>query len=288
MTDIGCDLHFHSTHSDGRYSPSQLARLLKKRGVRVAALTDHDTFTGCLKFFEEALRLDIVAIPALELTTWLEADGAGEEVHVLAMGLRVDEELARGLEEIKRQRNDLQARICQRLRAEGYAFDFERLRRRAEPDPVMVVHFVKDYLLRRPLRSALGLATGSVRRWFDHFEENVYGPGGKAYLQPPLSFSEGIAWARRYGALAVVAHPKKIASPKVREAALLADIDGIEAFYSGQEVMKGELLQLAGSRGLAVTGGSDYHGFSGPPYSGWRMPQGHVNNLLERLGLAPI
>jgi len=230
----------------------------------------------------------MVTIPALELTTWLEADGAGEEVHVLAMGLRVDEELARGLAQIKQQRNELQVRICERLRAEGYDFNFEQLRRRAEPDPVMVAHFVRDYLLRRPLWSAIGLATGGVRRWFDHFEEDVYGPAGKAYLPPPLLFSEGIAWARRHGALAIVAHPAKIASSKMREAALSADIDGIETFYKGQEAMKDELLRIAKSRGLVVTGGSDYHGFSGGPYSGWKMPQGHVNDLLERLGLTPI
>ena len=288
MSDIDCDLHFHSTHSDGRHSPSQLARLLKRRGVRLAALTDHDTCGGSLKFFEEASRFDIITIPALELTTWLEAGGSGEEVHVLAMGLRVDKELARGLEEIKQQRNELQVRICERLRAEGYGFDFERLQRKAEPDPVMVAHFVRDYLLRRPLWSTIGLATGSVRRWFDHFEEDVYGPGGRAYLPPPMSFSEGIAWAKRYGALAIVAHPGKIASSKVKEAALSADIDGIEVFYNGQEAMKDELLQLAKSRGLVTTGGSDYHGYSGPPYAGWKMPQEHVNALLKRLGLAPI
>ncbi len=288
MTDIGCDLHFHSTHSDGRYSPSQLARLLKRRGIRVAALTDHDTFGGSLKFFEEALRLGIVAIPALELTTWLETGGAGEEVHILAMGLRIDEKLAHGLAQIKQQRNELQVRICERLRTEGYSFDFERLRRRAEPDPVMVVHFVWDYMLRRPLWSAIGLATGGVRRWFDRFEKDTYGPGGKAYLPPPLSFTEGIAWARRHGALAVVAHPGKIASSKVRETALAADIDGIETFYKGQETMKDELLRLARARGLVTTGGSDYHGYSGPPYSGWKMPQENVNDLLQRLGLARV
>jgi predicted metal-dependent phosphoesterase TrpH len=288
MADIGCDLHLHSTHSDGRFSPFSLARLLHKRGVRVAALTDHDTFGGNPEFISELSRLDISTIPALELTTWLEAGGAGEEVHVLAMGLRLNENLALGLEQIKQQRNELQRRICERLRAEGYSFDFEQLQRRAEPDPVMVVHFVWDYLMRRPLWSALGLITGKVRRWFDHFESDIYGPGGKAYQPPPLSFAEGISWARRHGALAVVAHPAKILSPKVREAALSADIDGVEIFYKGQGSVKEELLSLAASRELVVTGGSDYHGFSGGPYSGWTIPREHVNNLLERLELSPI
>ena len=52
--------------------------------------------------------------------------------------------------------------------------------------------------------------------------------------------------------------------------------------------MKDELLHLATSRGLIVTGGSDFHGFSGGSYSGWKIPRKQVNDLLERLGLAPV
>ena len=41
-----CDLHIHSTASDGQYSPSELFALAKERGVEVLALTDHDTTDG--------------------------------------------------------------------------------------------------------------------------------------------------------------------------------------------------------------------------------------------------
>ena len=37
------DLHTHSTASDGQYSPSELVRLAKKRGLSAMALTDHDS-----------------------------------------------------------------------------------------------------------------------------------------------------------------------------------------------------------------------------------------------------
>ena len=40
------DLHTHSTASDGQYTPSELVRLAKDRGLEVLALTDHDTLDG--------------------------------------------------------------------------------------------------------------------------------------------------------------------------------------------------------------------------------------------------
>ena len=37
------DLHMHSTASDGLYSPTELMHHAKEAGLRVVALTDHDT-----------------------------------------------------------------------------------------------------------------------------------------------------------------------------------------------------------------------------------------------------
>ena len=40
------NLHLHSIHSDGRYTPEELARIAKELGFGAIALTDHDTVTG--------------------------------------------------------------------------------------------------------------------------------------------------------------------------------------------------------------------------------------------------
>ena len=41
------NLHLHSTHSDGVYTPTELVAIAKQEGYRALALTDHDTVTGC-------------------------------------------------------------------------------------------------------------------------------------------------------------------------------------------------------------------------------------------------
>src|SRR5581483_1783016 len=73
------DLHTHSTASDGIYAPTELLRRAKEVGLRVLALTDHDTSDGLAEAAQAAAALDIDFIPGIEINT----DVSGGEVHVL-------------------------------------------------------------------------------------------------------------------------------------------------------------------------------------------------------------
>ena len=74
------DLHLHTTWSDGRLSPKQLIELLVRNGLRVVALTDHDSTQGLTEAFEAAsLTKDLTIIPGVELST----DIPGNEIHIL-------------------------------------------------------------------------------------------------------------------------------------------------------------------------------------------------------------
>ena len=48
------DLHLHTTCSDGKPTPEELARRLARTRLAVAAVTDHDKIEGALRV-EEAL-----------------------------------------------------------------------------------------------------------------------------------------------------------------------------------------------------------------------------------------
>jgi 3',5'-nucleoside bisphosphate phosphatase len=282
---IGCDLHFHSRHSDGRYFPAHLPKMLAAKGVRIAALSDHDTMCGFPAFYQAAKALGIIALPSLELTTWLEAGGEGSEVHVLCLGVRVDEKLAQGLRHIREQRLELHRKMCARMNELGYDFNFDRLVKLAGGDPVMTSHYLWDTFYRKPLWTLSIVATGRFKKWYNAFICDTVAPGARAYLPPPLGFADGVAWARAHGAMAIVAHPYKMTSAKVRDAALAADCDGYEVFYRGQDAMREEMLAMVDARGLIATGGSDFHGYIDGPYKGWELPRGRVRMLLDRLGL---
>src|SRR5438105_13351701 len=76
----GVDLHAHTTASDGTLAPRELVRLAARHGVRVLAVTDHDSTGGLAEAMDEAKSL-----PPLEIVPGLEinCDLPGAEFHVL-------------------------------------------------------------------------------------------------------------------------------------------------------------------------------------------------------------
>ena len=87
------DLHVHSCLSpcaDNDNTPNNLAGMAHLSGIRIVALTDHNTAKNCPAFFEAAKRFGIIPIAGMELTT-------SEDIHVvclfedLASAMRFDE-----------------------------------------------------------------------------------------------------------------------------------------------------------------------------------------------------
>ena len=62
------NLHTHSTHSDGQFTPKELARVAKNEGYRALALTDHDTVTGYGELKAECDKLGLECIFGAEFT----------------------------------------------------------------------------------------------------------------------------------------------------------------------------------------------------------------------------
>src|SRR2546426_12607640 len=76
----GVDLHTHTTASDGTYAPRELVAEAASRGVRVLAITDHDSTEGLTEAFEEAgRRRPLEILPGIEIN----CDVEGAEIHVL-------------------------------------------------------------------------------------------------------------------------------------------------------------------------------------------------------------
>ncbi|GMI83773.1 hypothetical protein like AT2G13840 [Hibiscus trionum] len=80
------ELHSHSKHSDGFLSPSKLVERAHGRGVKVLALTDHDTMFGITEAVETARRFGIKIIPGVEISTIFSPRNPEmeEPVHILA------------------------------------------------------------------------------------------------------------------------------------------------------------------------------------------------------------
>ncbi len=253
------DLHTHTSRSDGVLEPRALVEAAAAAGVRLLAITDHDTLAG----LRELRAPEAPPLPAgLELLAGIELNAAletGTEVHVLGYGLDLaDERLEARLEALRAERRVRFERIVARLREIGCSIDavlagFDLSRTEA---------------LGRPTVARALVAAGHATSVADAFERLI-GRGGPAYVpHPRLDPAAAIALVREGGGLAVLAHPAEVVASRDLLADLVAvGLGGLEVYYRGYppEVVA-ELASLAARHRLVATGGSDFHG-ERPPYA---------------------
>ena len=243
------DFHTHSTHSDGVRSPTELVDVAYSRGVRVMALTDHDTLDGLEEAEAAAARHPgFVLVPGVELS----CDVPGTEVHVLGYFIdRDDARLQEQLETFRMGRIDRAQRIISALERLGAPIEWER-----------VQEIAGEASVGRPHIAQALLEAGHIETFGEAFDRFI-GRDGPAYaerskLEPP----EAIEMIGNAGGIAVFAHPG-FTKEYEHIAGELADagLFGLEAYYKHYDPeMVTSLVELAGRLGVFALGGSDHHG----------------------------
>ncbi|MFQ5601382.1 MAG: PHP domain-containing protein [Candidatus Krumholzibacteriia bacterium] len=127
-----CDLHTHTLHSDGMLTPGELVELAAARGVRVLAVTDHDTLGGTAAAVRRGRSLGIEVIEGIELSV----DMHGRELHLLGYFVQRPSALEEGLAEIRSAREVRARRIVGRLGELGMPVEYAAVWGRARGDVV--------------------------------------------------------------------------------------------------------------------------------------------------------
>ena len=248
------DLHTHSHCSDGSLSPVQLLRAAEKASVTAVALTDHNTVAGLPEFMAAAGTLE--AVPGVEFS----ADYQGKELHILALFLpreswaAVDTRLAQLHRDKEASNRNLVAALC----AGGYAITYEEVLAIAGGGWINRAH-VAQVLTRKGY-------TGSVREAF----RTLLRRHGGFYVQPKLPDAlETIAFIKKQGALAVLAHPllslEEMQLQEFLPLAKAAGLDAMETMYPLFDAAATQMLKkLAKEFCLLESGGSDFHGDAKP------------------------
>ncbi|MDQ3096607.1 MAG: PHP domain-containing protein, partial [Chloroflexota bacterium] len=86
------DLHTHSLRSDGALEPAELVQRAAANGVRIQALSDHDTLAGIGDAMAAGAAVGVRVIPATELNT----ESEWGDVHVLGYFLDPADEVLEG------------------------------------------------------------------------------------------------------------------------------------------------------------------------------------------------
>ncbi len=243
------DFHTHSTQSDGVLSPAQLVDLAASRGVRVMALTDHDTLAGLDEAIAAAARHPgFTLIPGVELS----CDVPGSEVHMLGHFVdRTNREYTDHLERFRRGRVERAEKMVGALEALGAPIDWERVQEIAGEGSVGRPHVAQALL-----------EQGHVETITDAFDRYL-GRNGPAYFErEKLTPPQAIEMIRNANGLPVFAHPSFTEDYPAVAASLAADgLFGMEVFYKAYPPdLVQSLHELATAHGLFALGGSDYHG----------------------------
>jgi predicted metal-dependent phosphoesterase TrpH len=250
------DLHLHTTHSDGSFTPTEVLELAHKAGVTALAITDHDITTGIPEATATGQQLGIEVIPGIEISSIV----GDSELHILGYFLDWrDAQLNERLTTLRESRHRRNPQIIERLQALGIEITYDEVRALAGTDSVGRPHIARVLMEKKVVASA--------KEAFDQFLAN----GKPAYVPRDLpSPAEAIQWIKAAKGLAVLAHPTWVKTTEGTLTDLVQQLkadglDGVEVHYSTHTARQTrEYLSLAKQLGLLVTGGSDFHGLTKP------------------------
>jgi predicted metal-dependent phosphoesterase TrpH/ABC-type lipoprotein export system ATPase subunit len=245
------DLHAHSTASDGRLRPSALIALAAEAGLRVIGLTDHDTVAGLPEAREASQGVGIRLVNGIEVT----AVEAGREVHVLGYFINPESpELDAFLQTQRASRIRRLEEMAARLRTLGCDIDVNSLLDDASRQGRSVG---------RPLLADALVAAGHAVSRRDAFDR-LLGQNRPAFVpRSGAPVDHVTAVIRKAGGVASLAHPVRLAWDDRIPVFAAAGLGALEVRHRDHDAdVEAHYRKLAHRLGLAVSGGSDFHGNS--------------------------
>jgi 3',5'-nucleoside bisphosphate phosphatase len=251
------DLHAHTLRSDGILTPAELVTAAAVAGVRLLAITDHDTLAGVRELRQSgATPAGLEVLPGIEINTVVaDRDHIAEgEVHILGLGVDPDDDALEAALSLQRQaRRTRFEKMLVKLRDLGMPIDDALEKLPATTD--------EDALGRPRLARAL-ILNGHAESVEDAFNRHL-SRGRPAYVpREGLGPREAIGAIRAAGGIASLAHYAEAPSNMEFMRGLVdLGLNGLEVHYRAYDLSTVRLMQkVAADLRLVPTGGTDYHG----------------------------
>lgn len=269
-----CDLHTHSTFSDGSLTPTELIRAAEDIGLDALALCDHNTVAGLPELLKAAENSPVEAVPGCEFSS----DYLGIDLHIIGLFIpesqydRVTSKLA----ETQAAKEQSNLELVANLAKDGYVIDYPALRAQAG-----------GFINRANIARAL-VEKGYVPSVKDAFSQ-LLSAKGKYYIPPKrLDSFEVIDFIKSIGAVAVLAHPFLNFKEEAQLRAFLDEavkhgLDAMETIYTAYSDETSTLARkIAADYSLKESGGSDFHG-SAKPATALGIGKGNIKVPTEFL-----
>lgn len=273
------DTHMHTTCSDGRATVAEAVARARDSGVRIMAITDHDTIRAYPGAILEARYQGIIPVSGVELNTRDEDDYRG--VHIVGLKISLsNRNLRRELNRLTKSRIDARRKLLANVNdymagrfASWVPARFEDVMRRVE-GTVVKPHIAME-LYDRSRALGLAVSEGEINRILRLPQIDVKKEG-------ELTMAEAIALIKEAGGVPLLAHPceygeqvgpvmKKFhglggeATEICKYRYRTGDMDPRKG-ATAEDVLGRErqlnlmTIAMAGKYGLKITASSDFHG----------------------------
>lgn len=273
-----CDLHCHTTRSDGNDSPLELIEKAASIGLKALAIVDHDITP--VKNWPELKQL--AKEKGLELVFGYEfsCDTDVDDVHII--GYELDWAHPGVLTEVKRAKDsktEAYRRLCLLLKEKGYEIDFEKDILKFRDNRGNICRREPDQVQKKHIFEVLALK-GHFPSW-EEAKLFVRDNSDLSIRRRKVSPLAAIDIIRQAGGISVLAHPylidEEVSSRVIKSAnrqgyimeLIGGGLDGIEACYTYDKTtykgtmtrrqIEDEVKDLYGDKVEYITGGSDYH-----------------------------
>ncbi len=255
------ELHAHSTHSDGEFTPNELLEQAIKQNIKTFALTDHDRITGVKELKDSDLLKQINFIPGIELSGQIDKG----IIHILGYNIDItNQQLNDKLNSLK-QKNHNYIRELLNIINQDYNITFSE-------EEINNLFTQTNNLSRADLAKLCvkNKYTKNTQEAFDKYLIPAYKQVTNYKGIPP---KECINLILNSGGIPVLAHPYTLEKEKsdlhtyiryLKEIGL----QGLEVYRPNHTNEQSEfLLKIAKEEKLLISAGSDYHGLELKPYS---------------------
>jgi len=254
---VYCDLHTHTTASDGSLTPLQLIDLAMSHGLAALGITDHDTVAGLPIAVQAAKRCGLPLAWGIELSV----EFTPGTLHMLGYFIDIaNEDLRDACTRMQRSREGRNAAMLDKLREMGMPVAYEELSGIAD---------FEDTIGRPHIADAM-VARGYVKNREEAFVCYL-GKQKPAYVERTrLPLQEAIDLITNARGVAVLAHPFSTGYSGDELKSFLTTLKdmgmaGVETHYFDHSHEQQQWLSdTAAELGLVQSGGSDYHGPNRP------------------------
>ena len=244
-----CDLHIHSTFSDGTCAPDEIVDISKVNDLAIISITDHDTIRAVKPAKARGSVQQVKVISGVELSAVFN----DAEIHVLGYLFDEDErDFTARLKEMREYRETRAEKICEKLGDQGCSITLDDVKRVAGGGAIGRPHIAQAML-----------EHNCITEYKEAFIRYI--GNGKPCNVPKLrlQLEEAIELIEGADGLPVLAHPGNIGDEVLVRQLLAFPFKGIEVWHPDHSSSQIALYsRIASEKGLLMTGGSDSHGES--------------------------